>query len=179
MKKLVVYVFGIVFLAGCSLVPWRNVAPGPMMNPGNGWLVNDRYESNGEWIYFTATNDQGERIQYSGGQSFGDMMGSAPLACASCHGPDGRGGVHTMHMDVMEAPDIRYSALSDEMDEHDDAGQKDGHADEHSEYDLEAFRLAVVDGNHPNGEDISRDMPRWKMSDEDLADLFEFLKSIK
>jgi mono/diheme cytochrome c family protein len=179
MKKLVLYVFGIVFLAGCGLVPWRNVAPGPMMNPGNDWLANDRYESNGERIYFTATNDQGERIQYSGGQSFGGMMGGGPLACASCHGPDGRGGVHTMHMDVMEAPDIRYSAMSGEVDEHGDNNQElDDHADDHGVYDIEDFHLAVVEGKHPNGDDLSRDMPRWIMSDEELADLFDYLKSL-
>ena len=29
------------------------------------------------------------------------------LTCASRHGPEGRGGVHAMHMYVMKAPDIR------------------------------------------------------------------------
>ena len=38
-------------------------------------------------------------------------MGSN-FACVSCHGEDGRGGQHVMHMDVMDAPDIRIAALS-------------------------------------------------------------------
>jgi hypothetical protein len=75
---------------------------------------------------------------------------------------------------VMDAPDIRYKALSSEAGEH--AGEEEG--GEHGEYTLENFRLAVVEGKHPDGEPLSSDMPRWQMSDEDLADLFEFLKSL-
>ena len=66
---------------------------------GGGWQSRIRYESNGEQIYFTATTEDGERVSYRGGTSFGGMMGGGPLACGSCHGLDARGGVHTMHMD--------------------------------------------------------------------------------
>jgi mono/diheme cytochrome c family protein len=179
MKRVLIIILGTVMLSACGVIGWQNQAPGPMMNPGNGRWLNNRFESNGERIYFTATNDQGERIRYSGGQTFGGMMGGGSLACASCHGSDGRGGVHPMHMDVMDAPDIRFSALSGEIDEHNDSREEDGHADEHSEYDLEAFRLAVLEGKHPDGDELSRDMPRWRMDDEDLADLFDLLKSLK
>jgi len=101
-------------------------------------------------------------------------MMSASLSCASCHGDNGRGGVHTMHMQVMDAPDIRYITLSSEEDEH----GEDEHADEHGAYDLDAFRQAVVYSQHPNGDPLDRDMPRWRMSDQDLADLFELLKTL-
>lgn len=168
----VVVIVGALLLAACSTAPWRNFAPGPMTGSWQGW---QEYESNGEQIYFTATNENGERIRYTGGPSFGGMMGSY-LTCASCHGADGRGGIHTMHMDVMDAPDIRYPALSAETDEHGE--EEDAHADEHGEYDLEAFRSAVVSGQHPDGEALSRDMPRWRISDDDLEDLFEFIKSL-
>lgn len=79
-----------------------------------------------------------------------------------------------MHMDVMDAPDITYEALSGEEDEHGD----EGHGDEDEGYSLESFRRAVIDGRHPDGESLSREMPRWQMSDEDLSDLLEFLKSL-
>ncbi len=51
------------------------------------------------------------------------------------------------------------------------AGQRDG-------YDLETFRLAVVEGKHPDGTPLSLNMPRWNISAEDLADLAENLKTL-
>lgn len=113
------------------------------------------YASNGGRIYFTATNDRGERITYRGGSFFGNMMMSGQLGCVSCHGQDARGGVHFMMMQLMDAPDIRWAAL---------AG-------------LDTFRDAVVEGKRPNDEILSSEMPRWNISDDDLADLAEFLKS--
>ena len=92
--------------------------------------------------------------------------------CFACHGPDARGGLHVMHMQTMDAPDIRWSAL---------AAHKEGeeaHEDEHGEYGLEAFRLAVVEGRHPDGEPLDDDMPRWRIDDQGLADLAEYLQSL-
>ncbi len=133
--------------------------------------------ANGEQIYFRGVSERAGRIDYQGGPPAGGMMGSGSLACASCHGPDGRGGVHAMHMSLMDAPDIRWATLSSEMGEgHDEESLPE---DEHAQaYDLETFRLAVVEGVHPDGTRLSRDMPRWDLGDEDLADLAEFLRSL-
>jgi hypothetical protein len=73
-----------------------------------------------------------------------------------------------MHMQVMDAPDIRYQTLVEETEEH---------GDEHGEYSLEDFRNAVVEGEHPDGEPLSREMPHWQISGRDLADLFEFIRT--
>ena len=77
-----------------------------------------------------------------------------------------------MHMQVMDAPDIRIAALNEELEEHG--------GEEHAEggYRLEDFRRAVIEGQHPNGDPLSQDMPRWRMSEADLADLFAFLESL-
>jgi hypothetical protein len=131
---------------------------------------------NGEMIYFTATNRTGERITFRGGPDFGGMMMGTYLTCASCHGPEARGGYHFIHMTPMDAPDIRYNALIDEENEH--ADENGEHGDKHADYDLDAFQLAVIEGKHPDGEPLSYLMPRWEMSEEDLRDLFIFLKSI-
>jgi hypothetical protein len=74
-----------------------------------------------------------------------------------------------MMMTIMNAPDIRYITLSSESGDHEEIN---------GEYDLEMFRRAVVDGQHPDGDSLDQNMPRWKMSNADLADLFEFLQSI-
>jgi hypothetical protein len=126
--------------------------------------------NNGEQIYFTSTSQRGGRISFSGGPALGGMMMGTYLTCASCHGPTGQGGSHTMHMTTMDAPDIRYVELAGEMEEH---GGGDG------EYDLATFKKAVVNGEHPDGDSLERDMPRWKMSENDLADLFAFLQSLE
>ncbi len=133
---------------------------------------NGGFASNGERIYFTATNENGQRIRYTGGPGGGGMMG-ASLACASCHGPDGRGGQRVIHMRTINAPDIRYEALSDEEGEH----GEEGHGGTGT-YDLETFRKAVVEGQHPDGERLDSIMPRWQLRDEDLADLLEYLKTL-
>jgi hypothetical protein len=157
----------------------------PGMGPGMGssgtaW-GSGVFDSNGERIYFIASSERGFRITYSGGPDTGMMMGGT-LTCASCHGPDGQGGRHQMHMEVMDTPDIRWSVLSGKTEPevaHEDEGEHaDEHAEGHASYDLETFRLAVVEGQHPNGELLDRDMPRWNMTDEDLADLADYLESL-
>jgi mono/diheme cytochrome c family protein len=47
-----------------------------------------------------------------------------------------------------------------------------------NEFDTEKFRLAVEEGKDPDGTQLSTDMPRWKMSDEDIADLIDYLKTL-
>lgn len=88
------------------------------------------------------------------------MMMGGQLACVSCNGPGGQGGKHSMGMmQVMDAKDIRWSVLE-------------------GEFDAEKFRLAVVNGEDPDDTQLNSDMPRWKISDDDLADLIAFLKTL-
>ncbi len=143
---------------------------------GTAW-GSDAFRSNGEQIYFTSTSERGSEIDYSGGPDPRGMMMRGRLSCASCHGVDARGGVHVMHMDVMDAPNIRWVVLSEHGGEHDegDGGTDEAHDD--ATYDLETFRLAVTQGVHPDGGSLSEDMPRWVMTGDDLGDLAEYLQS--
>ena len=132
-----------------------------MMGSGTAWGTG-AFRSNGERIYFSATSERGTAITYTGGPaSNGWMMGGGgSLACASCHGTDGRGGVHSMGMmQVMDAADIRWSVLE-------------------GEFDPEKFRLAVVEGQDPDGTQLNTDMPRWNIGNDDLADLIDYLKTL-
>lgn len=158
----VVLVFTGLVLAGCGGLARRFSG---LTTPNQSGV------SNGEQIYFTGTDQNGERIRYTGGPNFGWMMGSY-LTCASCHGPDAHGGRHFMHMAVMDAPAIYYDALTSMM------AEETGGTQAASGYTFQDFRTAVEEGKHPDGEELSRDMPRWQMSDQDLADLFAFLKTI-
>jgi hypothetical protein len=62
-------------------------------------------------------------------------------------------------MQTMDAKDIRWSILQ-------------------SEFDTEKFRLAVTQGQDPNGTLLNTDMPRWNIGADDLADLIAYLKTL-
>ena len=142
-------------LAGCAL------SKKPTESGGTAWGAG-AFSSNGERIYFTATSERGTKITYTGGPGSNSWMmgGGGRLACASCHGTDGRGGLHSMSMmQKMDAKDIRWSVLE-------------------GEFDPEKFRLAVVEGKDPDGTQLKTDMPRWNISNADLADLIDYLKTL-
>jgi len=169
---LFVSMLSIILLYACSV-------PMPLMGSGKASPA-PTFTSNGERIYFSSTSDRGTNITYTGGPSFGGMMGNGSsggmmgnrngssgrmggdfLTCASCHGADGRGGVLTMMgMQILTAKDIRWSALK-------------------SEFDAEIFRLAVTKGQDPDGKKQLNDyMPRWNIGNDDLADLIAYLKTL-
>jgi cytochrome c oxidase subunit II len=180
MKKFLAIVS--IFILGILLIIMLDACTVFQRRIGTGW-GEGAFDSNGERIYFTATSERDTRITYSGGPPSGMMMGGGYLACASCHAPDAQGGLHTMMgMQIMDAPDIRWDSLASEVDEgHGDeeeghGGEEEGHGE--GAYDLEIFRMAVVEGKHPNGEPLSEDMPRWNINDADLEDLAEYLMSL-
>lgn len=144
---------------------------------GTAW-GDGSFDSNGERIYFTATSERSGRIDYSGGVEPGGMMMGGRLTCASCHGTDARGGTHVMHMEEMTAPDIRWSALAGHGDGHQDETEGEEPHEEEPAYDLDTFALAVIEGRHPDGGSLSREMPRWRISEADLADLAAYLQSL-
>jgi cytochrome c oxidase subunit 2 len=155
---------GVAFIS-CDTNSQKGSGPGygtgqGMMSGGTAWGTG-AFRSNGERIYFTSTSARGTSFTYTGGPiSGGWMMMGGQLACVSCHGPNGRGGKHNMGMtQVMDAKDVRWSVLQ-------------------REFDAEKFRLAVVKGQDPDGTQLKPDMPRWNISNDDLADLIVFLKTL-
>jgi hypothetical protein len=72
----------------------------------------------------------------------------------------------------MYAPPIYYDALNSMM------AEESGETLEPGGYTLEDFRIPVIEGEHPDGDQLDEDMPRWEMSEQDLADLFAFLKTL-
>ena len=142
---------------------------------GLGTIAAGTYVSNGERIYLTGTSAN-DIITYSWAEGFaGGMMGGRgmmgeqgmmQLSCADCHGPNGRGSQVVLAMTEIDAPDIRWSTLTQ-------PGQMD-----HPPYTEETFERAVTQGLDPGGSPLDPTMPRWQMSEQDLADLITFLKTL-
>lgn len=186
-----IYNFGLIaclaLLFGCNRQTEINTGQ-VNMGQGTAWGTGS-FETNGERIYFTATSNSGDPITYSGGPETGMMMTGGMYACVSCHGTDARGGRHMMHMQVMNAPDIRWSSLAEghhhEEGENEETTESnnethDGELSEHHEqYTFKDFKNALEKGKHPDGDELSSDMPRWHMSDRDLKDLMDYLQSLR
>jgi len=159
-------VAGTVLIAALFFRPVFGFGPG---RPGSlPPLLGEAFASNGEQIYLTGTSQSGPPITAE--MQGMHRMGAGRLACASCHGEDGRGGTVQMMMDWAEAPDIRYSTLT--------GGE---HGDEHAEhppYTDETIKRAITQGLDPAGDPLDWVMPRWNMSNEQLDDLLDYLKTL-
>ena len=166
-KRIFITLIAGFLLGACGYISQPTV---PMYG-GYAYQKSEKYNTNGEQIYFTAVDKNGQYIAYTGGPNTGGMMmRSSYLSCASCHGNDGQGGTHYMHMQVMDAPAITYTALID-MKREDSGGTP-------TEYSLDDLRGVVVEGHDTAGDILDRNMPRWQMNDDDLADLLIFLKTL-
>ena len=169
MNSRIVWVVVIVaaVLVGLALVCCVALAFGGYLltRPGAEGAQTQEYVSNGQMIYFTGRNQQGQRIPFDGAPMWLYMQGGS---CASCHGADGRGGAPVM-MGTEIPGDIRYSHLTEE--EHEEG-------EEHPPYTDELIRRAITLGLNPAGEPLDLTMPRWRMSDQDLDDLIEYLKTL-
>ena len=65
--------------------------------------------------------------------------------------------------------DIRYESLVSEDQEEEE---------EHPPYTEETIKRAILDGIDPAGEPLDLTMPRWKMTDKDVDDVVEYLKTL-
>lgn len=145
-----------------------------------------RFASNGERIYFTGIGHNGPiRADWdpSGGYGgYGGMMdrrrgrrqGVPRMGCVRCHREDGQGGPIGMMGGGVEAPDIRYSTLSQGGIEF---GEDESSTAEVSWTDADIAR-AIRDGVEPDGERLDRLMPRWKMDSTDMRDTIDYLKEL-
>ena len=81
----------------------------------------------------------------------------------------------TMEVEEGHRFENKDSMESEEGHHHEESmEQEEGH--HHENYGFEDFKNAVENGRHPDGDKLDENMPRWKMSDQDLRDLMEFLR---
>lgn len=162
--------FLLVLAAGCTQWAPSGMMGAPVNTPSLEELRAE-FDSNGEMIFYTGINENGDRIQFDGGPGWIYMHGGA---CVSCHGEGGKGGV-VPHMCYEEAPSITYHDLTEE--EHEEHA-KEGEEEAHPPYTDETIKKAISEGLNPAEEELDPCMPRWEMSDEDLEDVLEYLKGL-
>lgn len=118
------------------------------------------FSSNGERIFYTGINSEGKVIKNNHG-----MQGAG---CAMCHGVDARG----MRMMMMDVPGIRWDILIDPKGHVHPDGRR------HPPFTEESFKVCVLLGIDPSGNQLSTMMPRWQISKEDLDYLIGYLKNL-
>jgi hypothetical protein len=118
-----------------------------------------RFSSNGERIFYSGINSKGEPVNNSH-----SMQGGG---CAMCHGADAKG----MRMMMMDAPSLKWDSLTDSKGHTHPSGRK------HPPFTEPSFKICVLAGFDSGGNQLSTMMPRWEMSNEDLDDLIDYLKT--
>ena len=98
------------------------------------------------------------------------------IACVNCHGPEGKGGRVNMMMWSFNTPDITWDNLTQAEGHREETG-KDEH-EEHPPYTEETLKRAITRGIDPAGDPLDDIMPRWRMTESDLSDLVEFIKTL-
>ena len=131
---------------------------GGMMNNMGEISKKTEFSSNGERIFYTGVNSKGEAIKNSHG-----MQG---VGCAMCHGADAKG----MRM-MMDVPALSWENLADPE------GHTHPNGRRHPPYTEPSFKVCVLAGVDPGGNQLNGMMPRWQMSNEDLDDLTAYLKT--
>ena len=115
------------------------------------------YTSVGQQIFLTGIGSDGTAIPRNATTMSGRTSGSG---CASCHGTNGLGGVFRMMGRTVTVPDITYTSLV-----------KEGFTDK-------TIDQAIRNGKDEEGASLSGVMPRWQMSDTDVAYVITYLKEL-
>jgi hypothetical protein len=132
----------------------------PRYSPGQG-----TYNSLGQRIFLTGTDESGRFIPRSTGVG---MMGGS-VACADCHGRDGRGRTVRMMMSHFTSPDIRWSTLTSPQD-------PEGKAQ--TPFDEVSFAHVLRDGIDPEGDRLKAPMPLWDVTDAEVRALVQYLQTL-
>lgn len=152
---------------GPGMMRW--MGPGMMGGWSATWFGKQTFASNGERLYYTGVSARTGPIPASGGPMWVGMRGGG---CVACHGVGGRGGVPVMMGGAIPS-NIRYEALTKE--EHREAEK----SREHAPYTDALIKRAITQGVDPAGNLLDWTMPRWRMGDDDFADLLAYLKTLR
>jgi cytochrome c oxidase subunit II len=119
----------------------------------------------GETLYVEGTNTQGAQITHTTEAGVLSQAG-----CFACHGADGKGRSIDTKLGHFDAPDIRWSVISQPIPN--DEGGTD------PAYDPALFARAVREGLDSGGGQLEPVMPRWQVTDPEVNALIAYLQTL-
>lgn len=122
-------------------------------------------EAAGKRIYTQGVGDSPSPIQAVLGGGGSRIPGSL-MPCSSCHGPDGQGRPEG----GVTPSNITWDVLARSLT----SGER--LARQRPAYDLTSLRHAITEGVDPAGHKLGLSMPRFVMSQNDLANLMAYLR---
>jgi len=125
-----------------------------------------QYSGNGAQLFYTGRTSSGAPVSVVAPSARGD--GTPSLACADCHGADGRGLTLAVVGGTIRTPDITYDVLTTPQVHRSNRAYSDA-----------TLGLTLRTGIRVDGYTLNPQMPRWYLSPEDMADLIEHLKSLE
>lgn len=125
-------------------------------------------ERAGKQLYLTGESPSGAEVTALVGRDDTPLPASA-LPCGSCHGEDGLGRAEG----GARPPAITWTELVKPYGHVHPDGRK------HPRYDARSLARSVTDGVDPAGNRLDPVMPRYGLSDEDLAALTAYLRKLE
>ncbi|HZI59289.1 MAG TPA: ABC transporter substrate-binding protein [Pyrinomonadaceae bacterium] len=123
-------------------------------------------ERRGKAIYLRGASPSGKEIT----AMVGDMdLPASTLTCAGCHGLRGEGKTEG----GVTAGNLTWADLAKPYGHTHSTGRK------HGPFNEKLFTRSLVQGLDPAGNEMAVAMPRYEMSDEDMANLIAYLKRIE
>ncbi|HWM91608.1 MAG TPA: ABC transporter substrate-binding protein [Thermoanaerobaculia bacterium] len=121
-------------------------------------------EERGRGIYLEGASPSGSEITAVIGDGGVEVPASA-LPCAGCHGRDGRGQAEG----GVTPSNLTWESLTRE-------GIRPGRR--HPPYDERLLKRAIAMGIDPAGNPLNAAMPRYRMSQQDMADLISYIRRL-
>ena len=122
-------------------------------------------QERGKYVYETGKSRK-RRIITANLQAGAPPVPAEILPCMNCHGADGRGAEEYTEVAPLN---INWFAMVQ-------SGQHTHAKRSHAAFDEASVARSIVDGVDPDGNPLDAAMPRYNISDDDMADLIEYLK---
>lgn len=150
-----------------SAFPWILIVLGGLLLASVATAELSPSEARGKRIFLHGTSPSGAEITALMGADQIEVPAAA-LPCASCHGEDGRGRPEG----GIEPSDLTWQNLTKPYGVSHLSGR------EHPPYTPRFLKRAIAMGIDPAGNDLDLAMPRYRLSQEDMADLVAYIQKL-